>query len=276
MDFRLYDNVLGRFFGMDALSENYHYISTYHFSYNNPIMFADPTGLMPSIIQAAWDATPEGTNSIWVNVGNGFQGSNGIFLTLEGGNGGGGLPNFENYNNQYNKWVVSEFKHKFVPTNRAKTKGIDVITYKEYLYNDKGLLMMTSSYIEIKNGKIIYKRTHVSIKNEDGNFVNLNTNNHAHGLETYSKAVLNWIAFDEGSSPLQMKATENREWNATEGKRIDYQRNFAKDKLSDAASSIPYIGKLVSEMINDIDVSSKKPEHADLIIEIRRKLKPLN
>jgi hypothetical protein len=30
MDFRLYDNALGRFFGIDALSEQNHYLSTYN------------------------------------------------------------------------------------------------------------------------------------------------------------------------------------------------------------------------------------------------------
>ena len=45
MDFRLYDNTLGRFFGIDALSEQNHYLSTYNFGDGNPVVFSDPTGL---------------------------------------------------------------------------------------------------------------------------------------------------------------------------------------------------------------------------------------
>jgi hypothetical protein len=45
MDFRLYDNALGRFFGIDALSEQNHYLSTYQFGDGNPVVFSDPTGL---------------------------------------------------------------------------------------------------------------------------------------------------------------------------------------------------------------------------------------
>ena|GEM_PF-639154 len=45
MPFRQYDATLGRFIGIDALSENYSSISTYQFGENSPIYFADPTGL---------------------------------------------------------------------------------------------------------------------------------------------------------------------------------------------------------------------------------------
>lgn len=45
MDFRLYDNAVGRFWCMDALSEKYHYISPYHFGNNNPVFWSDPSGL---------------------------------------------------------------------------------------------------------------------------------------------------------------------------------------------------------------------------------------
>src|SRR5690606_38176203 len=45
MDFRLYNNALGRFFGIDLLADMFTDHSPYHFGYNNPIAFADPTGL---------------------------------------------------------------------------------------------------------------------------------------------------------------------------------------------------------------------------------------
>ena len=45
MDFRLYDGALGRFFGIDLLADLFTSHSPYHFAYNNPITFMDPTGL---------------------------------------------------------------------------------------------------------------------------------------------------------------------------------------------------------------------------------------
>ncbi len=46
MDFRQYDSAIGRFNGMDRLSEMAYGISPYRFAFNNPIMFSDPTGLI--------------------------------------------------------------------------------------------------------------------------------------------------------------------------------------------------------------------------------------
>ncbi len=45
MDFRHYMPDIGRFTGMDALSEMYTTQTPYHFSLNNPANFSDPTGL---------------------------------------------------------------------------------------------------------------------------------------------------------------------------------------------------------------------------------------
>ena len=42
--FREYDPVIGRFNGVDPLAELYDDYSTYHYSYNNPINFNDPSG----------------------------------------------------------------------------------------------------------------------------------------------------------------------------------------------------------------------------------------
>lgn len=45
MDWRQYDNAIGRFNSIDKLSEVNYEQSPYHFSNNNPITFSDPTGL---------------------------------------------------------------------------------------------------------------------------------------------------------------------------------------------------------------------------------------
>lgn len=58
MDFRQYDNALGRFYGMDKLSELAYSISPYRFAFNNPNYWADPTGLS----EKSWKG--------WVDTGN--------------------------------------------------------------------------------------------------------------------------------------------------------------------------------------------------------------
>lgn len=47
MDYRQYDNALGRFNSIDVMSEFYEDTSPYAFSLNSPVFFADPTGLCP-------------------------------------------------------------------------------------------------------------------------------------------------------------------------------------------------------------------------------------
>ncbi|MBS7232513.1 hypothetical protein KHA90_15955 [Flavobacterium psychroterrae] len=42
MEYRQYDNALGRFNSIDALSELAFSISPYRFAYNNPVYFSDP------------------------------------------------------------------------------------------------------------------------------------------------------------------------------------------------------------------------------------------
>jgi hypothetical protein len=45
MDFRQYDNTLGRFNVIDPLAEKDYGITPYHFGYDNPVLFGDPIGL---------------------------------------------------------------------------------------------------------------------------------------------------------------------------------------------------------------------------------------
>uniref|UniRef100_UPI0032B41766 RHS repeat-associated core domain-containing protein n=1 Tax=Flavobacterium adhaerens TaxID=3149043 RepID=UPI0032B41766 len=99
MDFRQYDNALGRFNSIDALSEMNYSTSPFTFGYNNPVYWSDPSGLLSqAFIDSIWKNSSNGSK--WVNDGAGnFDkiGSNG-FVNKEGeyheGSGKGeALPN---------------------------------------------------------------------------------------------------------------------------------------------------------------------------------------
>jgi hypothetical protein len=47
MDYRQYDNTIGRFNSIDVLAEFFNNTTPYNFTLNNPVIFNDPTGLCP-------------------------------------------------------------------------------------------------------------------------------------------------------------------------------------------------------------------------------------
>jgi uncharacterized protein RhaS with RHS repeats len=47
--FRSYDAQLGRFHQIDPLADSQSSFTPYHFGYNDPVYWSDPTGLDPSI-----------------------------------------------------------------------------------------------------------------------------------------------------------------------------------------------------------------------------------
>jgi RHS repeat-associated protein len=79
MEFRQYDNAIGRFVGIDALAEMSYSGSPYSFGNNNPVYWADPTGLFGeggSWIENLWNSSGSGSTT-WHNSGSGgfFSGS---------------------------------------------------------------------------------------------------------------------------------------------------------------------------------------------------------
>lgn len=92
MGYRQYDSAIGRFVGMDLLSESSASATPYHFGYNNPVFWADPSGLLSQgAIDAMWNATGKNGRSTWTNYGGGFSsGSNNI--DYEGNDAGEVLP----------------------------------------------------------------------------------------------------------------------------------------------------------------------------------------
>jgi RHS repeat-associated protein len=114
--FREYDPVIGRFNGVDPMSESFESWTTYHYSYNNPVNFNDPMGNRPARdnrpdpgyllgleMQAeykAWHDARYGDNSSWSTVqrtmalwGWGDWSRDGN----DAGGGGGGMSAFDFY-----------------------------------------------------------------------------------------------------------------------------------------------------------------------------------
>ncbi|WP_166923479.1 DUF6443 domain-containing protein [Flavobacterium poyangense] len=72
MDYRQYDNALGRFNSIDALSEMSYSVSPFAFSYNNPIFWSDPTGLISqAFFNSLWNNSAANSATKWVNDGGG-------------------------------------------------------------------------------------------------------------------------------------------------------------------------------------------------------------
>lgn len=72
---RQYMPDLGRWFGMDKLSETYSSFSPYAYVTNNPAMMFDPDGRygdMPDWMKSMWNASPNGYSTSWSNTGDGF------------------------------------------------------------------------------------------------------------------------------------------------------------------------------------------------------------
>ncbi len=81
MDFRQYDQALGRFNVMDALSEMAYDQTPYRYGFNNPVFWKDPSGLFETHKQAAKFLSDNGLNgSITYN-----QDFNGYVVTVQGG-----------------------------------------------------------------------------------------------------------------------------------------------------------------------------------------------
>lgn len=90
MDYRQYDNMLGRFNGIDALAELMPNLTPYHFGFSNPIHWGDPSGLSPSGTQSVFEVgkalfeNSGAGRTNWLNGGDGFW----SITASSSGNGG--------------------------------------------------------------------------------------------------------------------------------------------------------------------------------------------
>jgi RHS repeat-associated protein len=95
--FRNYDATLGRMNQVDPFADMMGSFSPYHFAFNNPVGFNDPSGLIPpgAIAYGTWDA-----GSDW-NMGTMDQ-----IRAIGGGGGKGALPDGVYYDQQRNPYSV--------------------------------------------------------------------------------------------------------------------------------------------------------------------------
>ncbi|MBO4232714.1 hypothetical protein FO675_00065 [Riemerella anatipestifer] len=114
MDWRQYMSDIGRFTGMDKLSSMSSDLSPYRFGFNNPVMFADPSGLYEEIPGGYRITSP---NEIRTFMGY-LQNNSGVsFDTMRGHITGSGLYQLEQYTNLNE--VVMQGKGKDFNSNYA-------------------------------------------------------------------------------------------------------------------------------------------------------------
>lgn len=74
MDWRQYDPAIGRFTGIDKLTESFQSYTPYHYSYNSPIVYKDPSGLFSTVVNddgEVIDHKDDGDPFIYLNSRNG-------------------------------------------------------------------------------------------------------------------------------------------------------------------------------------------------------------
>jgi hypothetical protein len=89
MDYRHYDNTIGRFVSIDALATLMPSFSPYSFAFNNPAYFSDPSGLAPvmnalELANKLFELSGPG-ETLWENAGEG------LWMVESSSSGSGGL-----------------------------------------------------------------------------------------------------------------------------------------------------------------------------------------
>ncbi|KQT28480.1 hypothetical protein ASG22_19965 [Chryseobacterium sp. Leaf405] len=79
---RQYMPELGRWNGMDQLSEDYDSFSPYAYVMNSPMMFTDPNGMLSQSVMDQIASSPHGTT--WYNTGSGFTSNWGNSMDFDG------------------------------------------------------------------------------------------------------------------------------------------------------------------------------------------------
>jgi RHS repeat-associated protein len=104
--FREYDPVIGRFNGVDPMSESFESWTTYHYSYNNPVNFNDPTGSTQAPTGGGVNHyRPERGMDYWMAMENAI-----IWGDWEETGGGGGVGSYAYFKEHLDYWGSPEWR----------------------------------------------------------------------------------------------------------------------------------------------------------------------
>ncbi|MCQ4138772.1 DUF6443 domain-containing protein [Chryseobacterium sp. EO14] len=148
---------IGRWNGIDQLSEKYLSTSPYAYVLNSPISLFDPDGrvTMAALTEAMWNQTPDGTNSYWQNSSSdsesggkpGAGGGSGSFVYIGGTAGlyaGYGIGSTLDFNGNFNSYygtVTNGVLNYMYWTNGMPASGNSI----QGLVANKGSLNLNSS-----------------------------------------------------------------------------------------------------------------------------------
>ncbi|RRQ46498.1 DUF6443 domain-containing protein [Chryseobacterium sp. SC28] len=105
---RQYMPDIGRWNGMDQLSESYASTSPYAYVLNNPVMMYDPDGRVSrDFFNSFWNSTPNGSTSTWTNTGMGFESGDNISVDYNG--------NYTSLNTNYSNGGIGERIYNISP-----------------------------------------------------------------------------------------------------------------------------------------------------------------
>ncbi len=122
MDFRMYDNALGRFHNMDKMTDILPSLSPYRFAFNNPVKWNDPSGLLEN-----GDPDPEAPAF-------GFVGRL-IVLAYEKGSPSSEITRPAQFN--YDLMDYSKSHRRVTMDEYNKIKGTNYKTFDDYYFNEK-------------------------------------------------------------------------------------------------------------------------------------------
>ena len=176
--FREYDPVIGRFNGVDPMSESFESWTTYHYSYNNPINFNDPMGDEANLGSTY---TPPNMRDLVESVMASYGWGGGWLDDAGGGGGGIGSYNYFKAHLDYlgtDQWKLDMFNLRLEKAiwdleKKLKKLGIDhdavkkefdkMINGKEYL---KAIRYLTETYGFDKDPEI-FDNSIVKITDDD-------------------------------------------------------------------------------------------------------------
>ncbi len=178
-DYRHYEPSLGRFSGIDLLSEQMYEQTPYHYGYNNPVYWKDPSGLLSEdLIKNIWNNSPQGQTTLWINKEGYFQRDLGEFvfnvyytgetevsellplLEVEGRRGGSGYINLPSHFG----WLVQAhvYKHSaYYQYLREAMRNAQLDSFQSDL-TKVGAFPVVGDAVDILNGFIsLYRGNYV-------------------------------------------------------------------------------------------------------------------